>query len=109
MLLVKLVRLILNAFRHKDCKDQPMTKAEAEALVRELAQKHPDAADLDTTKSVVDVMKALNLDSGFKSRSHIAVELGLATPYSGTVDQNLWLRDKLLEKVAEGDVDSLRD
>ena len=109
MLIVKLVRLILNAFRKPECKDQPMTKAEAEALVKEMAAKHPEAPELETGTSVVDVLKVLNLDSGFKTRKALAAELGLAETYEGTGKQNLWLRDRLIEKVAANDVDSLRD
>ena len=109
MLLVKLVRVILNALRHPEHKDQPMTKAEAEMLVKEMAARRPEANDLDTDKSVTDVCVALGLDSSFSARGVYARQLGLGELYGGTADQNLWLRDMLLEKVAADDVASLRD
>lgn len=107
--IVTLVRLILNAFRKPECKDQPMTTAEAEELVKEMAAKHPEGANLNVEESVVDVCVALGLDASMPARRRYAVELGFPGKYDGSADANRWLRKRLLEKVAADDVGSLRD
>lgn len=108
MLIVKLIRHILNALRRPECKDQPLTKDEAEALVREMAAKHPESAVLNVDQSVVDVCVALGLDASFPARKRYAIELQFPGAYDGSAKSNFWLRNRLLEKVAENDVNSLR-
>lgn len=107
MLFVKLVRLILNAFRK--IKDQPMTTAEAEDLVKELAAKHPERANLNVETSVVDVCVALGLDASMQARRRYAQELKFPGSYDGSADANRWLRNKLIELVAKDDVGDLTD
>lgn len=106
---VKLVRIILNAFRKPEHKDQPMTKDEAEALVKDMAAKHPDGAHLNVATSVVDVCVALGLDASMPARKRYAQELGYPEKYNGSADANLWLRNKLIEKVAADEVEDLKD
>ena len=47
------------------------------------------------TNSLVDTMKALNINSSFASRRKLALQNGI-TDYKGTASQNLALRDKLV-------------
>lgn len=108
MLLAKLVRFILNGLRHEDCKGAPMTKDEAATLIKKKAADHPEGAELDTSKSIVDACKALGLDASMSARKRYAQEFRIS-PYDGTAEQNQVMLDKLLVKVAENDVDSLRD
>ena len=109
MLLFKLICLAIRALRRPEDKDKPMTMEEAADLVKKRADAEHPGEDLDTAVSVVDVMKATDVDSSFANRKKLAAYLGLAVVYEGTGKQNLWLRDRLIEKVAADDVDSLRD
>ena len=42
-------------------------------------------------------------------RKKLAAELGYRGALDGSAEMNLWLRNAVLDKVAERDVDSLRD
>ena len=108
MLLFKLICLAIKSLRKPEDKDKPWTIEEAAALIKTRAETEHPGEDLDTT-GLVDAMKAIDIDSSFKNRKKLASFLGLAETYEGTGKQNLWLRDRLIEKVAANDVDSLRD
>lgn len=109
LLIVKLVRHILNACREPENEGKPMTVDEAETLVAKLAANHPESANLHVHNSVVDVCVALGLDASYGARKRYAQQLRYPGAYDGSADANLWLRNKLLEKVAADDVASLRD
>ena len=55
---------------------------------------------LDWRKSIVDLMKLLNLDSSLQARKDLAKELG----YSGSTDDfatmNVWLHKQVMQKLA---------
>ena len=102
--IIKLVRLVLNAFRKPECIDKPMTMDEANDIVKERASKHPEAASLNVEASVVDVCKALGLDGSYDARKRYAVELEYPGSYDGSAHANRWLRDKLVLKAAENDI-----
>ena len=107
MLLFKLICLAIRALRKPEDQDKPWTIEEAAALIAKRAETEHPGEDLDTT-GLVDAMKAIDIDSSFRNRKKLAAFLGLEGTYEGTGKQNLWLRDRLIERFAAGDVDSLR-
>ena len=65
----------------------------------------------DWQKSIVDLMKLLNLDSSLNSRKELAKELGYTGALDGSAEMNVWLHKQVMTKLAEtgGKVpDSLR-
>jgi uncharacterized protein DUF3597 len=66
---------------------------------------------LDWRQSIVDLMKALKLDSSLGARKQLAQELGYTGSLDGSAEMNIWLHRQVMAKLAEsgGKVpDSLR-
>jgi Domain of unknown function (DUF3597) len=66
---------------------------------------------LDWRQSIVDLMKALKLDSSLGARKQLAQELGYSGALDGSAEMNTWLHRQVMTKLAEsgGKVpDSLR-
>lgn len=55
---------------------------------------------LDYSKSVVDLLKVLNMPSDFNSRARLARQFGMVETYKGTEAQNIWLHDQLKSRYA---------
>jgi hypothetical protein len=51
--------------------------------------------------SIVDLLKALDIDSSFAARKELADELKYKGSYSGTADQNIWLHKEVMKMIAE--------
>jgi uncharacterized membrane protein len=51
--------------------------------------------------SIVDLLKALDIDSSFAARKELADELKYNGAYSGTADQNIWLHKEVMKMLAE--------
>jgi hypothetical protein len=86
-----------------------LASVDVEAVLTKLATQNKEK--LDWRRSIVDLMKLLNLDSGLAARKELAKELH----YSGNTDDsaamNVWLQKQVMTKLAEngGKVpDSLR-
>jgi Domain of unknown function (DUF3597) len=56
---------------------------------------------LDWRKSIVDLMKLLNLDSSLGARKHLAEELHYSGSMSDTASMNIWLHKQVMNKLAE--------
>ncbi|MES0035543.1 DUF3597 domain-containing protein [Mesorhizobium sp. M0046] len=56
---------------------------------------------LNWKNSIVDLMKALNIDSSLSARKELAHELNYTGDMNDTVTMNLWLHDALIKKLAE--------
>ncbi|MER8368016.1 DUF3597 domain-containing protein [Mesorhizobium sp. M1348] len=56
---------------------------------------------LNWKNSIVDLMKALNIDSSLGARKELAHELNYTGDMNDTVTMNLWLHDALMKKLAE--------
>ena len=106
MFLFNLIAIAIRALRHHERRPEPLTPDEVNALLAELAAKSDE--QLDWRYSVADLLKLLRLDSSFKARKELAAYFELDGLYEGTAEQNLWLRDKIISKVADHEVDSLR-
>ena len=57
------------------------------------------ADKLNWRTSIVDLLKLLDLDSGFGARKELATEMG-DKDYSGTAEENIWLHRQVMNKLA---------
>lgn len=57
--------------------------------------------ELNWRKSIVDLMKALGIDSSLASRKELAAELGYTGDTSDSASMNIWLHKQVLQKLAE--------
>jgi len=55
----------------------------------------------DWRKSIVDLMKLLNLDSSLASRKELAKELGYTGDSNDSATMNVWLHKQVMTKLAE--------
>jgi Domain of unknown function (DUF3597) len=56
---------------------------------------------LDWQKSIVDLMKLLNLDSSLSARKHLAQELHYSGDMNDSASMNVWLHKQVMIKLAE--------
>jgi hypothetical protein len=56
---------------------------------------------LDWQKSIVDLMKLLNLDSSLAARKELADELHFNGDKNDTASMNIWLHKQVMVKLAE--------
>jgi hypothetical protein len=56
---------------------------------------------LDWQKSIVDLMKLLNLDSSISARKRLAEELHYAGNLNDSASMNVWLHKQVMTKLAE--------
>jgi 3-oxoacyl-ACP reductase-like protein len=88
---------------------QPMSRPDLEALIAKTVAAQDEK--LDWRQSIVDLMKALKLDSSLGARKQLAQELGYSGALDGSAEMNTWLHQQVMTKLAEsgGKVpDSLR-
>lgn len=57
--------------------------------------------DLDWRRSIVDLMKALNLDSSLANRKELARELNHTGDTGDSAAMNIWLHKALMKKLSE--------
>ena len=78
---------------------QQMSNVDVAAIL----DKRADASDedLDWRKSIVDLMKLLDLDSSLKARRALAEELHYAGDKGDTARMNVWLHRQVMTKLAE--------
>jgi hypothetical protein len=82
---------------------------DVEAVLTKFAAQNKE--HLDWRKSIVDLMKLLNLDSSLAARKTLADELHYTGDKNDSATMNVWLHQEVMEKLAEngGKVpDSLR-
>ena len=87
----------------------PPSQVDVEAVLSKLASQNKEK--LDWRKSIVDLMKLLNLDSSLSARKELAKELHYTGDMANSADMNIWLHKQVMIKLAEngGKVpDSLR-
>ncbi|TQN59138.1 DUF3597 domain-containing protein [Agrobacterium tumefaciens] len=56
---------------------------------------------LDWKHSIVDLLKALNLDSSLTARKELATELGYSGDESDSAAMNVWLHKAVIKKLSE--------
>lgn len=82
---------------------------DVEAIMNKLASQNKEK--LDWRRSIVDLMKLLNLDSSLTARKELAKELNYSGDTNDSATMNVWLHKQVMQKLAEngGKVpDSLR-
>jgi hypothetical protein len=72
---------------------------DVEAILTELAGKA--GQQLDWRRSIVDLMKLLNLDSSLAARKELAAELHYTGDTSDSAAMNIWLHKQVMKKLAE--------
>lgn len=77
---------------------QPMSQVDVEKVMNDLAAKNPEK--LDWRKSIVDLMKLLNLDSSLNARKELAKELGYTGSTGDSAAMNIWLHKQVMQKLA---------
>jgi len=76
----------------------PMSNVDVEAVLTKLASANKEK--LDWRKSIVDLMKLLNLDSGLGPRKELAKELGYTGDMNDSASMNIWLHKQVMQKLA---------
>jgi len=79
---------------------KPMSHAEVVAMIE--AAVGAQGEDLNWKQSIVDLMKALKLDSSLTARKQLAQELGYTGALDGSAEMNVWLHKQVMAKLAEG-------
>ena len=69
------------------------------AILDELVAKHHEK--LDWRHSIVDLLKALDIDSSLSARKELAKELHYAGDTSESAAMNMWLTKQVIAKLAE--------
>lgn len=107
MLIFRLICFIVRGLRDLIHRNDPLTEAEVDTLLTELASKTPEK--LDWQGSIVDLMKLLNLDSSLKARKALAIELDYpGDANTGSAEMNIWLAEEVRKRIATHEVESLR-
>jgi hypothetical protein len=78
---------------------EPMAQVDVEKVVGDLASQKKEK--LDWKKSIVDLMKVLDIDSGLKNRQALAKELGYTGDMNDSAKMNIWLHKQVMNKLAE--------
>ena len=76
-----------------------MSQVDVEAVLTDLAAKNKQK--LDWRKSIVDLMKLLDLDSGQAARKKLAEELHYTGDMKDSAKMNVWLHKQVMIKLAE--------
>jgi dihydroorotase-like cyclic amidohydrolase len=76
----------------------PMSQVDVEKVVSEMASKKKEK--LDWRKSIVDLMKVLDLDSSLGARKELAKELGYTGDMNDSAKMNIWLHKQVMNKLA---------
>jgi len=77
----------------------PPAHVDVEAVLTQLAQQNKEK--LDWRKSIVDLMKLLNLDSSLAARKELAKELHYSGDTNDSASMNIWLHKQVMIKLAE--------
>jgi len=79
---------------------KPMSQADVVAIIEKAVGAQGE--DLNWKQSIVDLMKALKLDSSLAARKQLAQELGYTGALDGSAEMNVWLHKQVMAKLAEG-------
>ncbi len=77
----------------------PMSQVDVAAVLTKLAAQNKEK--LDWRKSIVDLMKLLNLDSSLSARKELAQELHYSGNMNDSAAMNVWLHKQVMTKLAE--------
>ena len=77
----------------------PTSQIDVEDVLTKMASKN--AEKLDWRRSIVDLMKLLDLDSGLAARKQLAQELHYSGDTNDSASMNVWLHKQVMQKLAE--------
>ncbi len=77
----------------------PLSQVDVAAVLTKLAEQNKEK--LDWRKSIVDLMKLLNLDSSLAARKQLAQELHYTGDQNDSAAMNVWLHKQVMQKLAE--------
>jgi hypothetical protein len=77
----------------------PAATVDVEAILTKLAASNKEK--LDWRRSIVDLMKLLNLDSSLAARKELARELHYTGDKNDSASMNIWLHKQVMQKLAE--------
>ena len=78
---------------------KPATPVDVAAILAKLAASNKEK--LDWRRSIVDLMKLLNLDSSLAARKQLADELHYTGDKNDSATMNIWLHRQVMQKLAE--------
>ena len=76
-----------------------VTEVDVAAILTKLASEKKEK--LDWQKSIVDLMKLLDLDSSLSARKELAQELHYSGDMNDSASMNVWLHKQVMRKLAE--------
>jgi hypothetical protein len=76
----------------------PLSDVDVAAVLSKLAAQNKEK--LDWKKSIVDLMKLLNLDSSLTARKELAKELHYTGDTNDSATMNIWLHKQVMQKLA---------
>lgn len=79
----------------------PLTQAQLDARLTELASKHTTQKKLNWHESIVDLMKLVGQDPSLQARCELAEELGYTGELNGSAEMNTWLHKQVMDKLAK--------
>ena len=74
-------------------------RVDVDAVLTKLAAQSKEK--LDWKKSIVDLMKLLNLDSSLTARKELATELHYSGDKNDSATMNIWLHQQVMQKLAD--------
>jgi hypothetical protein len=77
----------------------PPSRVDVEAILTKLANQNKEK--LDWRRSIVDLMKLLNIDSSLSARKELAKELHYTGDTKDSAAMNIWLHKQVMIKLAE--------
>lgn len=77
----------------------PMASVDVAAIVDKAAAAHK-GEKLEWRTSIVDLMKALDIDSSLAARKDLAKELGYTGDMNDSASMNVWLHKQVMSKLA---------
>jgi hypothetical protein len=77
----------------------PMASVDVAAIVDKAAAAHK-GEKLEWRTSIVDLMKALDVDSSLAARKDLAKELGYTGDMNDSASMNVWLHKQVMSKLA---------
>ncbi len=78
---------------------QPVSAIDVAEVLDQRNREHPE--NLDWRRSIVDLMKLLDLDSSLKARRELAQELDYQGSTADTAEMNVWLHKQVMTKLAQ--------
>ena len=77
----------------------PAQSVDVTAILDNLAAKNPEK--LDWKKSIVDLLKLVDMDSSLSARKKLATELNYSGDENDSATMNIWLHKQVLRELAE--------